>query len=235
MKFNDTNLTLTISTLYVKAFSFIIFFTLCLTGIGSYLIFIDSLPITNRLTNFGSFGGGMFTALAILIGLKEYIVFKSSKGINNYRKFIVEIIRPIPNQMHDDYLKLRLITERITKDNVSKEYRIEFANYLEEIKHRYLKLCNQIISEYADLSFHNDWHTKKIKKDMKNLIDDVESFFLSTYVIDTALDENDTSFFTIHDDNKFVHDLQKSNQSYNSLVISKVRSLVYKIDSTGAF
>lgn len=235
MKFNDSNITLTISTLYVKAFGFIIFFTLCLTGLGSYLIFTDSIPITNRLTNFGSFGGGMFTALAILIGLKEYIVFKSSKGIDNYRKFIVEVIRPIPKQMHDDYLKLRLITERISKDNVSDQYRIEFTNYLEEIRHRYLKLSSKIISEYADLSFHNDWYTKKIQKNMENLIDDVESFFVSTYVIDTALDDNDISVLTFHDANKFVHDLQKSNQSYSSLEVSKVRSLVSKIDSTGAF
>lgn len=119
---------------------------------GSFIILSAKGVSSNILANFGSFSGGMATVVAVLVAVREFILFRHNQGVKEFREFLSKQVQSLPNfvlEMADKAYLLFAKLDRKAKEDLKIP---EIINEIQELENE-LKLLEEAVSiRYHQLS-----------------------------------------------------------------------------------
>lgn len=228
-----------IKAIYVKYISkAIVFVSIAWMLYGSYIILITKKPAFEVLSVLGGFIGGIATLTAVTISYKEYLIFKSYSGSEQYREFIIKVIRPIPDEIFKDFMKLKFYTHHkgYEQKTIPVEEKPEIRKTLFELEGKYKKIESEIQSGYYDLAFKNKWLASKIEGDLNDLIEYLYHFRLASMNVQYYLFNGEPLDY----ENNFISDIYLETNSIADYITNDtqyrlIRGLVMQIDHTDLF
>lgn len=218
--------------LYVSCIWALVLLILSFTFYGGFLIINYKKPSIEILSYLGSFLGGMFTVIAVLLAVKEYIIFKAHNGSDKFLEFITKTIRPIGQDIYKDFKILKNIYDFSKNDIKDDHLKIEYQKKLTEIKDRYTNLIVSLDVQHFDATYHNKWLSNKIHFEYSELFDFIEHFYYAIYFVDEILygAEINITLDKFYKDNPFVKDIiSEKRLGYADLTATEVIGLTLKI------
>lgn len=154
------------------------------------------------LTNFGGFLGGMFTFIAVVISLKEFLINKRKNGSHKFSELINEMFNVILPELNKSSFTLGSFIKHPPHLSTPTE-KSKIRQEIELIKINLTKIKFQILSKYGEIFFLNKDLGIIIFDEMKNIENELNEIINSTYSITRYVTSKNNSS-NLDDDNLFI-------------------------------
>ncbi|MFK3865177.1 hypothetical protein [Pseudoalteromonas rhizosphaerae] len=189
--------------LSVLALFFVIF--------GSVLILTDKKASTSVLSNFGSFIGGMFTFIAVVYSLKEFLINKRRNGSNEYLSLINELFETMQT-INKTLWKLTGYVKRPPLLNSPDEKQLE-RNKIKGLGKVLTKIKFNILTKYGSIYFLNEELGLRMLEDIKTIETNIDVVTDSIDSICMFVTSKDHDSNLLDEENAFIKDIS-TNESF---------------------
>lgn len=148
------------------------------TLLGSARILLYSGGPLEVLSSFGSFVGGMFTILAVLIAVHEFITFKRVQGLQEFRNFFRECVVELGGMVFNEvdsaliiYNKAVKLTQLDDNDEFVAKRAKDYGAQLNEIAKGLSDHAWHLESGSNEIAFYNPYLYDQISNDVCRLVD----------------------------------------------------------------
>lgn len=173
-------LKINITNFYIKYLADIIsLLALLFTIIGTSLILLEKNPATVVLSNLGGFVGGMFTFIAVVYTLKEFLINKQRQGSSEYLSLIndlIEMVQTVNKVLWKlvHYINRPPLLNTPAEKHSEREKIKALGNELQTLKHT-------LLTKYGSICFLNEGLGLR-------MLDDVKDFEEQISVITDSID-----------------------------------------------
>ena len=152
---------------------------LLFTIIGTSLILLEKNPATVVLSNLGGFVGGMFTFIAVVYTLKEFLINKQRQGSSEYLSLIndlIEMVQTVNKVLWKlvHYINRPPLLNTPAEKHSEREKIKALGNELQTLKHT-------LLTKYGSICFLNEGLGLR-------MLDDVKDFEEQISVITDSID-----------------------------------------------
>lgn len=227
-----SKLTHHVSSIYFKYITpSVAIFLILFLFYGIIKILTQNKPPFETLSVLGSFIGGIAAVFAVTLAIKEYFIFKAYRSIDEYRKFIIEKLRPLPKDLTTDYSLLRACytTALDEKYEVKDSARDRLIDKLDSMSEKYKQVRNDLYLDFNDISYVNQWITIKVSTDFYELINLLSEYEKAINAVNKYYCLGNKDGF---ENNSFISEFSDEKSSSKPPSIDKLLKLIDKIDET---